>query len=81
MKIIREFPINQKGFAENDRWVAIGNVLNRDKTTYVTVYDKQTGESTTYIDADRTYYGPAYIDGDDLYIQRTDDTIDILRLR
>ena len=80
VKIIRELPINQKGFAENDRWVAIGNVLNRDKT-YITVYDKQTGESTTYIDADRTYYGPAYIDGDDLYIQRNDDTIDILRLR
>ena len=80
MKVIRELPINKKGFADNDRWVTIGNVLNRDKT-YVTVYNKQTGESTTYIDAERSYYNPHYIDDDDLYIQRKDDTIDILRLR
>ena len=76
---IRNLPVNRKGFAENDRWLVIGNVLNREKT-YITVYDKQTEKSTTYIDSDKSYYHPAYIDGDDLYLTSQDDSIDILRL-
>ncbi|MDE6290079.1 MAG: 6-bladed beta-propeller [Muribaculaceae bacterium] len=76
---IRNIPMDLKGFSENDRWLVIGNILNRGKT-YLTVYDKQTGKSTTYIDSDRSYYNPGYIDGDDLYLIRQDDSIDILHL-
>ena len=76
---IRNIPVKLKGFAENDRWLVIGNILNREKT-YITVYDKQTGKSTTYIDSDKSYYHPAYIDGNDLYLTRHDDSIDILCL-
>ncbi|MDE6560354.1 MAG: 6-bladed beta-propeller [Muribaculaceae bacterium] len=76
---IRNIPVKLKGFAENDRWLVIGNILNREKT-YITVYDKQTGKSTTYIDSDKSYYHPAYIDGNDLYLTRQDDSLDILRL-
>lgn len=76
---IRNIPVKLKGFTENDRWFVIGNILNREKT-YITVYDKQTGYSTTYIDSDKSYYHPAYIDGDDLYLTRQDDSLDILRL-
>lgn len=76
---IRDIPVKLKGFAENDRWLVIGNDLNHDNT-YITVYDKQTGKSATYIDSDKSYYNPAYIDGDELYLTRQDDTLDILRL-
>ena len=76
---IRNIPVKLKGFAENDRWLVIGNILNREKT-YITVYDKQTEKSTTYIDSDKSYYHPAYVDGDDLYLTRQDDSLDILRL-
>lgn len=76
---IKDIPVNLKGFVENDRWLVIGNVFNRDRT-YITVYDKQNGKSTTYIDSDKSYFNPAYINGDDLYLTRQDDTLDILRL-
>lgn len=76
---ISNIPVKLKGFAENDRWLVIGNIVNREKT-YITVYDKQTGKSAIYIDSNKSYYHPAYIDGDDLYLTRQDDSLDILRL-
>lgn len=76
---IKDIPVNMKGFTENDRWLVIGNVFNRDNT-YITIYDKQTGKSNTYIDSDKSYYNPAYIDGNDLYLTRQDDSLDILYL-
>lgn len=76
---IKDIPIKLKGFTENDRWLVIGSVFNRDNT-YITIYDKQTGKSNTYIDSDKSYYNPAYIDGNDLYLTRQDDSLDILHL-
>lgn len=75
---MRSFPINSKGFSENEKWLVIGYVY--DQKLYIVVFNKSTKESKTYVDTENKYYNPLYVDESDLYMQRKDDTLDILEL-
>ncbi len=79
--ITKKFPIRIHGVVENERWLAI---CYRYKTSqgdlYLVVYDKQNSISKTYIDSSARYHSPLYVDGSELYMSCSDDTIDILQL-
>lgn len=75
---MREFPIRSKGFTENDRWLVIG--YSYEESLYIVTFDKLNNKSQTYIDDDGLYYNPMYVDDDELYLQRKDDTIEVVQL-
>lgn len=74
----RDFPIHIKGFAENDRWLVVG--ANFNKKLYIAVYDKFAHASRTYVDSKQEYFNPLYVEDSDLYMNRSDDGIEILKL-
>lgn len=74
----RNFPIHIKGFAENDQWLVVG--ANFNKKLYITVYDKLAHTSRTYVDSQQEYFNPLYVKDSDLYMNRSDDGIEILKL-
>ena len=74
----RNFPIHIKGFAENDQWLVVG--ANFNKKLYITVYDKLAHTSRTYVDSQQEYFNPLYVVDSDLYMNRSDDCIEILKL-
>lgn len=75
---IRKFPIHIKGFAENDRWLIVG--ANYDMSLYIAVYDKKAHTSRTYVDSQQEYFNPLYVEESNLYMNRSDDGIEILKL-
>ncbi len=81
-KITRNFPINLHGFVESDRWLAICyRYKAHGGDLYLVVYDKQNSTSKIYRDSEACYQSPLYLDGSELYMSRSDDTIDVLQLQ
>ncbi|MDE5626706.1 MAG: hypothetical protein K2I58_01975 [Candidatus Amulumruptor sp.] len=47
---------------------------------YVYLYDKTSNRGSIYVDKDKSYSYPKYINGSRIYMPRQDDTIEILDL-
>lgn len=75
---IRNFPVLKITVKENNNWLVIG-FMNGDDS-YVHVFNKTSGIGRTFIDKDKIYYSPEYVESNNLYIQRKDDRMDILDL-
>ena len=72
------FPIHIKGVAESDRWLVVG--ANFNKKLYITVYDKIDHTSRSFVDSQQEYYNPLYVEESNLYMNRSDDSIEILKI-
>lgn len=76
---MRKFPINSKGFSENEHWLVLSYTYNQN--LYIVVFNKLKKETTIYVDSEDRYYNPLYVDESGLYMHCNDDTLEILELK
>ncbi len=75
----RDFPIQSMRFHESDKYLAVG--FRYDDRLFVTIYDKESGDAHTYQFDKDIYGGSKYVTDSQLYMYRTDDGIEIFRIK
>ncbi|MDE7237324.1 MAG: 6-bladed beta-propeller [Paramuribaculum sp.] len=74
----RDFPVFGLAATESDKWLAV--TFRHNGLMYVYLYDKTSNRGSIYVDKDKSYSYPKYINGSRIYMPRQDDTIEILDL-
>lgn len=77
---LQDFPIHYVYFHENNQWIVIGFNVNF-KDNYLYVYNKRNDSSQIYQDNKKKYILPLYLDGNDVFINSSDNSnLEVLRL-